>query len=196
MPPDESEKLAVKFEGIIPATAKEWGGHYDDRFRDVLPEILGWGCLSYKFTDCNVRFSGTPDLLVINESGTFVAGMECKKIWESEEEREWWRTHNQKSGKIGMGTISDDPDKNPLLRKLRDTLEKAEDQVNKSGVGTDKFIILVVSLDIEAQLIGEPIIALFQKEADSLKSRGITLIALRNSVEPMTAPTTDCGFSI
>ena len=195
MPPEEASKLSAKFGGIIPGSAKEWRDHYDDRFRDGLPEILGWGCLSYTFPDCKVKFSGTPDLLAINEFGKTVAGMECKKIWESEEEREWWREHNQKSGTIITDPLSDDPDKNPLLRKLRDTLTKSEAQVNKIGVESHKFLFLAVSLDLEVWLLGEPVRSLFKKEEESLKKRGITFIALRNSVEPMTESATDCGFS-
>ena len=140
MPIEEKNKLAVKFGNIIPKGAKEWGEYYDDRIRDVLPEILGWGCLSYKFSDYKVEFSETPDLLAIDEFGEPVAGMECKKIWESEEEREWWRKHDQKSGTITTGSEPNDSQDIPLLKKLRDTLQKAEVQVNQSVAEAYKFI--------------------------------------------------------
>ena len=45
MPPNQVGKLTDKLSRIIPEDAITWKD-YDDRYRDVLVEILGWGLLA------------------------------------------------------------------------------------------------------------------------------------------------------
>ena len=99
-----------RFNQIIPASPKQWHEEYDEQFREVLVELLGWKWLQERHRDESVEFYPkstkpgvrTPDLGVW-DGDNLLAAMECKKVNVSEEEKAWLQSEpgklKSKSGK-------------------------------------------------------------------------------------------------
>ena len=179
MPDAEKTKLCKRFSDIIPHSAQKYDREYNDQFLEALVEILGWGWLKEKYLQHTPCFTmGTPDLLVKDNSDQVVAAMECKKIRTSDEDRDYYKNHQGEVKRVKDSLLSDDRNQNPLFRKLKDTLNTAERQVNQSNA-TDKFIFLDLSFDTPLMFadLKKPVICLLLKFASELCERGITLVS-------------------
>lgn len=179
MPDEEKGKLTKRFTDIVPNGAGDYAREYDDQFLEVLVEILGWGWLKDRYLRHTPWFTmGTPDLLLKNNLGQVIASMECKKIRTSEEDRKYYESQQDKPRQVRNNLTSYDYNKNPFLRKLSDTLCKAEKQINQSGA-TDRFIFLDLSFDTQFIFPDEKrrIICLIRKLGFELCKKGIMLVS-------------------
>ena len=83
-----------------------------------------------------------------------------------------------------------DPDKNPLLAKLRNVLDRAVQQVDASGPQTEKFVLLAVNLDVETWLqdeAGGVVTDLFGEEEQRLQANKVGLVAFfMGTAKPLT----------
>jgi hypothetical protein len=172
MPDSESAKLKTRFTEIIPDNALKYIREFDDQFLEVLVEVLGWGWLKERYPRYTPQFTTTPDLLMKDKADQIIAAMECKKIRTSNEDRYYYENR--------QGTIKQvNDDLTCFLKKLRDTLCRAEKQVNKSNA-RQKFIFLDLSFDTEVWATDEQkgiVVCLIQKLAAELCQRGVALVS-------------------
>lgn len=176
----ERAKFKKRFTCIIPDNATSYIREYDDQFLEALVEILGWGWLKDRYPPYTPQFTlGTPDLLVKDNSGQMVAAMECKKIRSSDEDRDYYKSHQGEARPVRNSLTSDDYAKNPFLRKLVDTLCKAKEQVSQSGA-PDKFIFLDLTFDtlLMFPVLKGPMICAILRIASELCKNGIYLVSL------------------
>ncbi len=176
MPSSEIDKLYKKFTDIIPDDAQYYLDEYDEQFISVLVEILGWGWLKSYYNDYNPKFIGTPDLIVTDSSENPIAAMECKRIRESDEDRDYFKKHQGEVKDVNTSIVSPDYGENPFLRKLTDTLCKAEKQLGKVKAANN-IIFMSYSWDVSAILQEAGVIALIKNCAPDLLKRGVYLIA-------------------
>ncbi len=177
MPDAEKIKFIARFSEIIPNDATNRIQEYDDQFNEALVEFLGWGWLKERYPAREPTFNhpNSPDLLVYNNDNDTVAGMECKHIRTSDEERKYFIRQQWKAGVANLTTLySLNTSENPFLRKLKDTLCKAEKQVNQSRA-VEKNIFLDLSLDKEYMPFG--INTLIAHLVSDLNKKGINLYA-------------------
>ena len=181
MPSDQRQKLTKKFGDIIPDRAKRWNEQYDERCKDIFTEILGWDWLNA----LSVEFRETPDILVLDKQGKVLAAMECKHFAHSEEEKSWLQAP---SGKVIMGKIHGQHE-TQFQQKLQNILDKAEEQLNKTGLKDNKFIFMNFSLDtwawlqtldLSSRLGIDDIQALIAEKQSVLRNKGIEFIAFQN----------------
>ncbi|MBI2303184.1 MAG: hypothetical protein HYU86_00355 [Chloroflexi bacterium] len=179
MPYTEKEKLAKRFSNIIPKSATQFRREYDDQFLEALVEVLGWGWLRDKYPSQEVRFSEPPDLIVQDDTGQVVAAMACKKIRTSDEDRDYFKSHQGEVRTVNMRLISSNIGENPLLRKVKNTLHKGEEQLSKVEASS-KFIFIDFSWDVSAWIQNEQdeqVKGLIKGLAAELQKRGILLVA-------------------
>ncbi len=190
MPGSEKKTFSARFTEIIPASAQSFEREYVDHFLEACVEVLGWGWLKDRYPlymPCLTM--GTPDLLVKDNSEHVIAAMECKKIRTSDEDRDYYQNKQGTAQKIKDSLTSSDIIQNPFLRKLQDTLGKAEQQVNHSDA-TDKFIFLDLSFDtpLMFSILKEPVICSISHLARELYKKRIRLVSFEqyNVEEPIT----------
>ena len=175
MPDIEKRKFITRFSNIIPNGAKDYIQEYNDQFNATLVELLGWGWLKERYPSYNPQFNHpqSPDLLVYDNDSEIIACMECKHIRTSNEEREIFNRQSFRNGVVKLTTLySLDESENPFLRKLKDTICKAEQQVNQSRT-IEKFIFLNLSLDVAYMPFGiDSLIKCFESD---LNNKGIKL---------------------
>ena len=117
MSEDDAMLIGEKFEEIIPDKSVKWREGYDEQFRNVIVEILGWGWLADNHPSLNVGFyprpekegAKSPDLGAWDEVRTLIASMECKHLGVSNEEKEWIKSGEIKSGPVTFTTTLKDP---------------------------------------------------------------------------------------
>ena len=185
--PDKRSKVKARFYQLIPNNQLQWREGYDEQFREVLVELLGWKWLQEKYSAKRVGFYPistkkgvrTPDLGVWDDTDSLVAVMECKKINLSEEEKRWLQSP---SGTIKTGSVLISPSlepSDPLAKKLVAIVEDAKSQVESTGLRSNKFIFISVSLDtpISFAPIKQGFQRLVREQALMLRSGGIELIA-------------------
>lgn len=189
MPDIERDKLTTRFSDIIPVNAQQFREEYDNQFLDALVEVLGWGWLHGKYPSCKVQFSEPPDLIVQDDAGNAIAGMACKKIRISDEDRTYFEKHQGKTRPVKDSITSPDCTENPFLGKVMDTLGKAEEQLGKVET-SDKFIFIDFSWDMSALIQKPQVEDLTKRLAAGLQERSIKLIAFKNYQvdKPLTDP--------
>lgn len=178
MPDAEKTKFITRFSDIIPNGATNHIQEYDDQFNAALVEFLGWGWLKEMYPSHNPQFNHpkSPDLLVYNNDNDTVAGMECKHIRTSDEDRDYFK-RQPRARTANLTTLySLNASENPFLRKLKDTLCQAEKQVNQSRA-KEKFIFLDLSLDVVYMPFG--INTLIAHLVSDLNNKGINLYAFK-----------------
>ena len=179
MPSSEKDKLYKKFSDIILDDTQSYMREYDDKFFSVLVEILGWGKLKKYYHRYNPKFTETPDLVIEDDSGKSIAAMECKSIRESDEEKDYFEKRQVEARPVKTSIVSPASRENPFLRKLRDTLCKAEEQLNRVEA-SHKFIFIHFSWDVSAMLQEEEVKDIIKECANVLKNRGVDFIAFEN----------------
>lgn len=178
MPATETDKLKTRLDQIIPDGALQFIEEYDRQFTDAIVEILGYGLLIKKYPSHKVEFC-EPDLIVRDDSGSLVAAMACKKINESEVNRDYLNHHQGEAMCLNTSLTSSNPSENPFLYKLNDTVTKAEEQLNRAKA-RDKFIFVDFTFDISALLQGKAVNQLIKSVGDNLRNKGIKFIACKN----------------
>lgn len=146
MPMEERSKLHAKISRIVPTNADHWRESYDDEFRDLIIEALGWQWLHSRYPDGRVQFNETPDLLVMDSNGAVVAAMECKKFNVSDNERDFMQSEE---AEVRNFSVAAPP---RLLKKVALTLEKARQQVLSVPDARDKFILISFSFDLNIEM--------------------------------------------
>jgi hypothetical protein len=152
MPPRQKQELTKKFDNLIPQKSKSWKEEYDREFLDLLIEVLGWDWLSKKYNSSAVEFRNTPDLEVLNKCGNVVAAMECKNFWISKEEESRIESIINKGNGVYLKPTESrlillDFSKNPFLKKVKRDLCKAEEQLDKTKLKKNRFILINFSFD-------------------------------------------------
>ena len=179
----ERIKLKDKFDRIIPKQAGGWIYRYDDRFLDLVIEILGFGYLIKKKYDPS--FTTTPDI-VGYKKGIKVAAMECKNFWMSQCERDYLRSTMESvdniKGRRVDATLTLPEFRNPFYRKLISVIDKATSHLSQLNENVKERIIFInFSFDVGAGLQREKIINdILKPEANRLRSCGITCIWFEN----------------
>lgn len=188
IPDIERIKIRRRFANIIPDNAEVYIREYDDQFLEVCVEILGWGWLKKRYPVYIPEFNypNSPDLLVKNDNN-IIASMECKKIRTSNEDRDYYQNEQGTVKQVKNSLTSLDFEENPLLRKLHDTLHKAEKQVNLSNA-PEKYIYLDLSLDtpLHYPVLKNPIFEKISQLDRELRDRGILLISFEQNGNPIT----------
>ena len=178
MPVKEIEKFKIRLEHIIPPSAPKFIEAYDRRFTDAIVEILGYGLLAKKYPSLTVEFC-EPDLVVTDDKGSPVAAMACKKINESDVNKDYWERHQGEVRQLDNRLTCTDPSINPFLRKVKGTIANAKKQLSQREV-SDKFILIDFTLDLHALVQKPEVRQLVQDEGDNLRKEGIRLIACEN----------------
>ena len=181
---EENGKVKARFDNIVPTDPQQWREEYDEQFREVLIELLGWESLRERYQGKAVGFYSrsskkgvrTPDLGVWDD-GILLAAMECKKLNRSEEEKAWFQAEGMKSGTLTLEP-SLDPS-SPLAKKLVATIQDAKGQLDSTHLSDNKFIFMSISLDTPVWTDPiKPIVQQFVREqADTLRSQGVELLA-------------------
>ena len=139
MAPQERGEVKARFDKLVPKDPQRWREEYDEQFREVLIELLGWEWLRERYPHNRVGFYPTspkkgirtPDLGVW-DGDMLLAAMECKKFNISEEEKDWLQSGGMKSGTL---TIEPNLDpSSPLAKKLVATIQNAKRQVDSTNL--------------------------------------------------------------
>ncbi|MBI2851749.1 MAG: hypothetical protein HYX84_01420 [Chloroflexi bacterium] len=180
IPNTERTKLKKRFSDIIPDRAVEYVREFDDQFLEACVEALGWGWLKERYPSHYLNFNHpkSPDLLVKDKADQVIAAMECKKIRTSDEDRDYYKHKQGQVLEVKYGLTSSNYDENPFLRKLVDTLSRAEEQISHCGA-RNKFIFLDLTFDtpLEFAVLKEPTICEVLRIASELCKNGIRLVS-------------------
>lgn len=183
--PQERDDVKARIHEIGPKNPKQWREEYDEQFREVLIELLGWKWLRERHPGKKVRLyprsskkaERTPDL-GIWDGENLIGAMECKKVNFSEEEKAWLRSE---PGTMKSGTLSVENNLRPsssFAKKLVGTIQGAKGQLDSMLLRDNKFIFVSISLDTpfwSGPLT--PSVQQFLRElACSLSAEGVRLI--------------------
>ncbi len=185
---NQFKEVEARFSRIIPSSSGQWHEEYDEQFREVLVELLGWKWLQERYRDNSVGFyprstkTGvrTPDLGVW-DGDNLLAATECKKVNVSQEEKAWLQaepmTLKSKSGTVNVAS-SLDPS-SPLAKKLVATIQVATCQLESTHLPDNKSIFMSISLDtpIWTDPIKLSVQQFLQEQADTLRPQGVEFLA-------------------
>jgi hypothetical protein len=175
MTDSERGKLKTKFTKIVFNNAQKYRSEFNDQFVEVLVGLLGWGWLKKNYRGYAPSFANTPDLLVKDNSGRVRACMECKRIRTSDQDRAYFANQQGTTKRVNDDLAF-------FSNKIKYTLDKAEEQVNKIAA-CHKLIFLSLSLDIDVGLIDEQrrrVVCLLSKFATDLGQRDVVLVSFEH----------------
>jgi sarcosine oxidase delta subunit len=118
-------------------------------------------------------------LIVLDEKGSLVAAMACKKINESDVNKDYFDHHQGEARSLDTTLTSSNPSVNRFLHKVENTISKAEEQLSHMKA-CDRFILMDFTFDIHVHFLREEVIRFIKAEGDKLRSEGIMLIACEN----------------
>lgn len=185
---NQFKEVEARFSQIIPASSGQWHEEYDEQFREVLVELLGWKWLQERYRDNRVGFyprstkTGvkTPDLGVW-DGDILLAATECKKINVSEEEKAWLQAERMplksKSGTVNV--MSNLDPSSSLAKKLLSTIQVATCQLESTHLSDNKSVFMSISLDTPfwTDPMKPSVQRFLQDQADTLRPRGVELLA-------------------